>query len=74
MKKGGNRDPDLLMRILNSMARPRNRGTPLNLMLGRAFNGNLPNQINEDWKLLQNYSEDERSRYVCQGQRKDFEI
>ena len=55
MKKGGHRDLDLLMRILNSTARPRNRGTPLNMMLGRACNGYLPNQINEDLKLLQNY-------------------
>ena len=55
MKKGGHRDPDLLIRILNPTARPRNRGTPLSLMLGRACNGYLPNQINEDLKLLQNY-------------------
>merc|ERR1712081_149107 len=55
MKKGEHRDPDLLMKILNSTARPRNRGTPLNLMLGRASNGYLPNQINEDLKLLENY-------------------
>merc|ERR1711954_57020 len=55
MKKGGHRDPDLLMRILNPTARPRHQGTPLNLMLGRASNGYLPNQINEDLKLLENY-------------------
>ena len=55
IKKGGHRDLDLLMRILNSKARPRNRGTPLTLMLGRACNGYLPNQINEDLKLLENF-------------------
>ena len=55
MRKGGHCDPDLLMRILNSTARPRDCGTPLNMMLGRACNGYLPNQINKDLNLLKNY-------------------
>ena len=48
MKKGGHQDPDLLMSILNATARPRDRGTPLNLVVGRASNGYLPDQINEN--------------------------
>ena len=36
MKKGGHQDPDLLMKVLNATARPRDRGTPLHLMAERA--------------------------------------
>ena len=79
MKKGGHRDPDLLMRILNSTARPRNRGTPLTLMLGRACNGYLPNQINEDLKLLENYrirqkEADEYAKARGRTSRYDYEV
>ena len=55
MKKGGHLDPDLLMRLINATALPRDHGTPLNMMLGRACNGYLPNQINEDLNLLKKY-------------------
>ena len=79
MKKGGHRDPDLLMRILNSTARPRNRGTPLTLMLRRACNGYLPNQINEDLKLLENYrirqkEADEYAKARGRTSRYDYEV
>ena len=45
----------MLLRILNSTTRPRDRGTPLHMMLGRNSNGYMPNQANAKFDFLNNY-------------------
>ena len=54
MEKSGERDPELVMKVLNNTERRGGLGTPMKIMMGRNVKGPLPNSQNEDLNIYEN--------------------
>ena len=54
MEKSGERDPELVMKVLNNTERRGGLGTPMKIMMGRNVRGPLPNSQNEELDIHKN--------------------
>ena len=54
IEKSGERDPELVMKVLNNTERRGGLGTPIKIMIGRNVKGPLPNSNNEDLDIQEN--------------------
>ena len=54
MEKSGERDPELVMKVLNNTERHGGLGTPIKIMMGRNVKGPLPNSNNKELDIQEN--------------------
>ena len=54
MEMSGERDPELVMKVLNNNERRGRLGTPIKIMMGRNVKGPLPNSNNKELNIQEN--------------------